>query len=105
MKRERSERKSGKLQGRLSGGGGNDSEESDWEPEAEVMPPEREQTRSGRQRKRPSFFQVVLYCDKFLKRTRLVSAEEPEGKKKIFFFRSKSHPSSHSGQNSSKQGK
>jgi hypothetical protein len=59
MKRERSERKSGKLQGRLSGGGGDDdSEESDWEPEAEVMPPEREQTRSGRQRKRPSFFQV-----------------------------------------------
>ena len=34
-----------------------DSDESDWEPEAEVMPPEREQTRSGRQRKRPSFFQ------------------------------------------------
>eukprot|EP00092_Neocalanus_flemingeri_P013008 GFUD01014018.1.p1 GENE.GFUD01014018.1~~GFUD01014018.1.p1 ORF type:complete len:589 (+),score=257.29 GFUD01014018.1:375-2141(+) len=33
------------------------SDESDWEPEAEVMPPEREQTRSGRQRKRPSFFQ------------------------------------------------
>ena len=50
------------MQGRLSGGG-NDSEESDWEPEAEVMPPEREQTRSGRQRKRPSFFQVcyILY--------------------------------------------
>ena len=59
LKRERSERKSGKLQGRLSGGGDDDdSEESDWEPEAEVMPPEREQTRSGRQRKRPSFFQV-----------------------------------------------
>ena len=34
-----------------------ESDESDWEPEAEVMPPEREQTRSGRQRKRPSFFQ------------------------------------------------
>lgn len=33
------------------------SDESDWEPEAEIMPPEREQTRSGRQRKRPSFFQ------------------------------------------------
>ena len=34
-----------------------DSDESDWEPEAEILPPEREQTRSGRQRKRPSFFQ------------------------------------------------
>merc|ERR1719435_860121 len=33
-----------------------DSDESDWEPEAEVMPVQRE-TRSGRQRKRPSFFQ------------------------------------------------
>lgn len=32
------------------------SDESDWEPEAEVLPAQRE-TRSGRQRKRPSFFQ------------------------------------------------
>ena len=39
-------------------GNDNSSDESDWEPEAEIMPPEREQTRSGRQRKRPSFFQV-----------------------------------------------
>merc|ERR1711915_744948 len=30
-----------------------DSDESDWEPEAEILPPERGQTRSGRQRKRP----------------------------------------------------
>ena len=45
-----------KFQGR--GDEDSDSEESDWEPEAEIMPPEREQTRSGRQRKRPSFFQV-----------------------------------------------
>lgn len=30
---------------------------SDWEPEAEVQPPARSETRSGRQRKRPSFFQ------------------------------------------------
>merc|ERR1719319_544104 len=30
---------------------------SDWEPEAEVLPPARSETRSGRQRKRPSFFQ------------------------------------------------
>jgi len=34
-----------------------DSDESDWEPEAEIKPPTREPTRSGRQRKRPSFFQ------------------------------------------------
>lgn len=33
-----------------------ESDESDWEPEAEVLPAQRE-TRSGRQRKRPSFFQ------------------------------------------------
>ncbi len=46
------------------GGGGGDedsSDESDWEPEAEVKPPSREQTRSGRQRKRPSFFQVGFW--------------------------------------------
>ena len=44
------------------GGGGDDSEEeasteSDWEPEAEIVPAAREKSRSGRQRKRPSFFQ------------------------------------------------
>ena len=42
--------------------GGDDSEEeasteSDWEPEAEIVPAAREKSRSGRQRKRPSFFQ------------------------------------------------
>ena len=42
---------------KVDGEGGLDSDESDWEPEAEILPPEREQTRSGRQRKRPSFFQ------------------------------------------------
>ena len=36
----------------------NQSGGSDWEPEAEVLPPARSETRSGRQRKRPSFFQV-----------------------------------------------
>ena len=41
-----------------AGDDGNSSDESDWEPEADIQPPEREQTRSGRQRKRPSFFQV-----------------------------------------------
>ena len=35
-----------------------ETSESDWEPEADIVPTEREQTRSGRQRKRPSFFQV-----------------------------------------------
>ena len=44
------------------GEGGDDSEEeasteSDWEPEAEIVPAAREKSRSGRQRKRPSFFQ------------------------------------------------
>ena len=44
------------------GAGGDDSEEeatteSDWEPEAEIVPAAREKSRSGRQRKRPSFFQ------------------------------------------------
>ena len=34
-----------------------DSTESDWEPEAEIVPQAREKSRSGRQRKRPSFFQ------------------------------------------------
>ena len=34
-----------------------DSTESDWEPEAEIVPAAREKSRSGRQRKRPSFFQ------------------------------------------------
>ena len=33
------------------------STESDWEPEAEIVPAAREKSRSGRQRKRPSFFQ------------------------------------------------
>ena len=33
-----------------------DTTESDWEPEADIVPKERE-SRSGRQRKRPSFFQ------------------------------------------------
>ena len=46
------------------GGGGDSSDESDWEPEAEIKPPSREQTRSGRQRKRPSFFQV-RFCNCF----------------------------------------
>ena len=60
-----------------------DSTESDWEPEAEIVPQAREKSRSGRQRKRPSFFQefesqennldsilaefeqtqVILYCE------------------------------------------
>ena len=35
---------------------GDESDESDWEPEADVTPVQRE-NRSGRQRKRPSFFQ------------------------------------------------
>ena len=44
------------------GEAGEDSEEeasteSDWEPEAEIVPAAREKSRSGRQRKRPSFFQ------------------------------------------------
>lgn len=39
------------------GGDDEDSDESDWEPEAEIKPPTREGNRSGRQRKRPSFFQ------------------------------------------------
>ena len=34
-----------------------DTSESDWEPEADIVPRERETSRSGRQRKRPSFFQ------------------------------------------------
>lgn len=33
------------------------STESDWEPEADIVPQAREKSRSGRQRKRPSFFQ------------------------------------------------
>ena len=37
--------------------GGEGTSESDWEPEADIMPKERDTTRSGRQRKRPSFFQ------------------------------------------------
>ena len=47
--------------GVLQGEGEEDeTSESDWEPEADIVPTEREQTRSGRQRKRPSFFQVRL---------------------------------------------
>ena len=71
-----------KFQGR--GDEDSDSEESDWEPEAEIMPPEREQTRSGRQRKRPSFFQVshssLLLLDfllLYLKGTNLILSEPP----------------------------
>ena len=41
------------------GGDDEDSDESDWEPEAEIKPPTREGNRSGRQRKRPAFFQVL----------------------------------------------
>ena len=37
--------------------GEEDTSESDWEPEAEIVPKERDTSRSGRQRKRPSFFQ------------------------------------------------
>jgi len=37
--------------------GDEDSTESDWEPEADIVPQAREKSRSGRQRKRPSFFQ------------------------------------------------
>lgn len=46
-----------KIKKEKSGGAAGSSDESDWEPEAEVKPPTRESTRSGRQRKRPSFFQ------------------------------------------------
>lgn len=52
IKKEKKDKKVDKDSGAVDG-----SDESDWEPVAEIMPPEREQTRSGRQRKRPSFFQ------------------------------------------------
>ena len=38
-------------------GFGDMTSESDWEPEADITPAAREKSRSGRQRKRPSFFQ------------------------------------------------
>lgn len=55
IKKEKKKEKKEKLE--KDAGAIDGSDESDWEPVAEVLPPEREQTRSGRQRKRPSFFQ------------------------------------------------
>lgn len=55
VKREAGEDGPDEVGGGLSGGEG--TSESDWEPEADIMPKERDTTRSGRQRKRPSFFQ------------------------------------------------